>query len=295
MRRGSAAVVIISAYSPGSMASPGGETGEFNIEVPAQPADETMTESTAEEKPPAASAKPHDEPKEEPKPDDSEKPDPEKAIVRHPVIDSSEFASEMLDESIEEFSEEPSTGGGAPEPQLATRVVRSKDAPEKLFEPTPFAGKGNATSPPSALPSPGRRPQRAEKLAEQETPSDPQDNTGPLKRGSIASSPSVAVRIVIEAGAMGDDLPKKLAVNAPPPYPPDAWQAGIEGRVVLKAKIDVDGTVDDISVETSSGHKSLDKAALDAVKRWKFEPARRFGRAIVYEVAVPVRFSIRGR
>jgi protein TonB len=77
-----------------------------------------------------------------------------------------------------------------------------------------------------------------------------------------------------------------------PEYPAEALQRRLEGRVVLRVKIDTGGRVAATSVLRSSGHPILDEAASQAVLRWRFDPPMRFGVAISTEVAVPVRFRI---
>jgi protein TonB len=202
-----------------------------------------------------------------------EEPVPEREPEREPV-------EEPVPEEPIEFAPDE-----RPEHQPVPEPVRRKDT-ERDLERTTLEVAETYVPPP---PPPPRKQPKVEKHPEHETPKE----VAKLERASVASVPSVAIRIVMEAGALVDELPKKLAINAPPPYPADALLARIEGRVVLKVKIETDGTVAKAQVETSSGHNSLDKAALEAVKLWKFEPARRLGRAIAYEVAVPVRFSIR--
>ncbi|MCX5823464.1 MAG: energy transducer TonB [Deltaproteobacteria bacterium] len=44
----------------------------------------------------------------------------------------------------------------------------------------------------------------------------------------------------------------------------------------------------------SAGHEILDRAALEAVSTWRFEPGRREGRAVTMSVEVPVRFVLNG-
>jgi protein TonB len=45
-------------------------------------------------------------------------------------------------------------------------------------------------------------------------------------------------------------------------------------------------------LKQSSGFPLLDEAAIAAVRRWTFEPARIDGRAVASQVVVPVRFSM---
>jgi len=78
----------------------------------------------------------------------------------------------------------------------------------------------------------------------------------------------------------------------PPRYPPQAVREHHTGRVVLKVLIGVDGKPKDITVEKSSGHRELDRAAIAAVKTWVFNPGTRNG--VPYEgyALVPFDFNL---
>ncbi len=80
--------------------------------------------------------------------------------------------------------------------------------------------------------------------------------------------------------------------NAPPRYPGLARRRGWEGLVVLLVKVDNRGAVTDVSVQTSSGHRVLDQAALDAVRKWHFQPATENGVRIPGETEVAVRYRL---
>lgn len=82
--------------------------------------------------------------------------------------------------------------------------------------------------------------------------------------------------------------------DAPAPsYPREALMAGAEGTVVLKVLVDVDGTPLSVDIEHSSGNRRLDDAAKRQVlRKWKFRPAIRDGRAIQVYGLVPVNFSL---
>jgi len=97
------------------------------------------------------------------------------------------------------------------------------------------------------------------------------------------------------AGADVDQLPRKLHTNPAPPYPPDAFARRQQGVVFLDVHLNPRGLVDDIAVLKSSGVASLDRAALETVRGWRFEPARRSGSPVSMSVTVPVRFEITGR
>ncbi|MFT4197915.1 MAG: energy transducer TonB, partial [Pseudoxanthomonas sp.] len=62
-------------------------------------------------------------------------------------------------------------------------------------------------------------------------------------------------------------------VSAPSPrYPPEAFRAGTRGEVLMEVTVAPDGTVSDARVVHSQPTRVFDRAALTAVKRWRFEP-----------------------
>lgn len=80
--------------------------------------------------------------------------------------------------------------------------------------------------------------------------------------------------------------------NPKPTYPMLSRRAGEEGRVMLRVMVEASGTPSKVEIEKSSGFPRLDEAALDAVKRWKFVPARRGTEAIAESVVVPLSFKL---
>ena len=76
----------------------------------------------------------------------------------------------------------------------------------------------------------------------------------------------------------------------PPRYPPQEMRRGIGGTVVLLVTIDAQGNVLDISVERSSRNRNLDRAAIDAARKWRFNPGRRNGAPTGGVVRVPIDF-----
>lgn len=82
--------------------------------------------------------------------------------------------------------------------------------------------------------------------------------------------------------------------NPAPNYPSVSRRLGEQGRALLRVQVRADGTADAVALQTSSGSERLDQAALDAVIKWRFVPAKRGGQAISATVVVPVRFSIEG-
>lgn len=82
--------------------------------------------------------------------------------------------------------------------------------------------------------------------------------------------------------------------NPPPEYPAVSRRIGEEGRVVLRVLVTVDGKPETVEIENGSGSKRLDDAALDAVKKWKFIPARRNNESVSAYVLVPLKFALNG-
>ncbi|WP_312935057.1 energy transducer TonB, partial [Pseudomonas sp.] len=62
--------------------------------------------------------------------------------------------------------------------------------------------------------------------------------------------------------------------NPPPDYPSLAMRRGWEGTVLLRVQVLASGAPGQIQVQNSSGRAQLDEAAVAAVKRWRFVPAK---------------------
>lgn len=77
-----------------------------------------------------------------------------------------------------------------------------------------------------------------------------------------------------------------------PSYPPAAHRAREEGTVIVRAEVDAAGNPGNVSVARRSSSRELDRAAVDAVRKWKFEPAVKDGKAVASTVDVPVEFRL---
>jgi len=88
------------------------------------------------------------------------------------------------------------------------------------------------------------------------------------------------------------DAVPRYGANASPTYPQLARLRGYQGVVVLYVEVLVDGRVGQTSIRRSAGHEILDRAAMETVRTWRFEPGRREGRAVTMSVEVPVRFVL---
>ncbi|WKL58668.1 energy transducer TonB [Asticcacaulis sp. ZE23SCel15] len=114
---------------------------------------------------------------------------------------------------------------------------------------------------------------------------------------TVAAAPVVAQPSPVPAPAAEHfievDVDQALARNPAPPYPPKSVQMREQGVVWLRLMVRPDGGVGEVQVKTSSGSMRLDGAARQAVKTWKFTPARRNGQAVELWVNVPIRFNLK--
>ncbi|RPJ00189.1 MAG: energy transducer TonB [Candidatus Aminicenantes bacterium] len=91
--------------------------------------------------------------------------------------------------------------------------------------------------------------------------------------------------------AVGEIKPPKPVKKVDPVYPEEARKAGLEGIVILEAKADEQGNVVDSRILRSV--PALDKAAIDAVKQWKYEPLVIDGKPRKAIFTVTVRFALK--
>ncbi|HUH91369.1 MAG TPA: energy transducer TonB [Lysobacter sp.] len=86
--------------------------------------------------------------------------------------------------------------------------------------------------------------------------------------------------------------PMPLAGRTPAPsYPARALRRGESGTVLVQAHIGPDGVPTSVTVAEGSGSRLLDRAAVDAVRRWRFQPALQDGRPTVGTVNIPIEFT----
>jgi protein TonB len=75
-------------------------------------------------------------------------------------------------------------------------------------------------------------------------------------------------------------------------YPSSARLLGEQGLVKVETDINEKGVVIACRVAVSSGFRSLDNAALDAVQQARFLPALKNGRPVASKILVPIRFQL---
>lgn len=82
----------------------------------------------------------------------------------------------------------------------------------------------------------------------------------------------------------------QLIKQIKPVYPELAKIAGVQGRVVLSAVISRDGGIE--TLQLLSGHPLLARAALDAVRQWRYRPYLLNAQAVEVETQITVNFIL---
>lgn len=90
----------------------------------------------------------------------------------------------------------------------------------------------------------------------------------------------------------GGDLSSNVLAADPPTYPIESRRKHEQGTVKLLVLVGTDGKVQDISIASSSGSYRLDRAALHAVKRWRWSPSLRNGVAMMVRGFVTIPFVL---
>lgn len=154
----------------------------------------------------------------------------------------------------------------------------AKQAPPKTVTESPTALRTVDDSPPAvAEPSPAPPP-----VARQEAAPTP------------AVPPPAAAGVPTAAAVTAARFDAAYLNNPAPAYPMVSRRMREEGQVMLRVLVSADGRPNRIELRTSSGSDRLDRAAQEAVSRWRFVPARQGERAIESWVLVPIVFKLKG-
>ena len=175
----------------------------------------------------------------------------------------------------------------------------------KVELPPPEAPKPKAKPEPKLVP---RQPQAA-------APAKPRETQAPVERAPVIESALSAPpaepapeAASVDPGTAGASAGTGkggggVAVVAPrfdvaylnnprPEYPRISRRMGEQGRVLLHVFVNAAGLAEKVEIRTSSGHARLDESAREAVRRWKFVPARQGDQPVSAWVLVPISFVL---
>jgi protein TonB len=79
--------------------------------------------------------------------------------------------------------------------------------------------------------------------------------------------------------------------NPAPAYPAQSRRLKEEGTVLLLVRVSVEGAPLSVEIRNSSGFERLDEAGLQAVRQWRFVPAKRGSENVAASVLVPIQFK----
>lgn len=130
--------------------------------------------------------------------------------------------------------------------------------------------------------------QKSEEFAPPEpAPTPPQSQVAQSQADNSKSKEKTMAEQYTPASSRADYLN-----NPRPAYPYMAKSRGWTGKVLLRVRVSEDGAAESVDIERTSGHEVLDESAQDAVKKWRFAPAKLGGRVVACTVVVPVDFNL---
>lgn len=151
----------------------------------------------------------------------------------------------------------------------------------------------------SKLVGPAARPNQAAEMKDIAPPTlgadaVPVPSANGAAAGLVPGSSRAAAILAPPAGAPapagGRVQNPRLLTSVQPVYPPLAKKQGLEGEVTIEATIDATGQVGGMKVV--SGPVALQQAAMDAMRLWKYEPAKLNGQAVSMQTRVLIRFKL---
>lgn len=122
----------------------------------------------------------------------------------------------------------------------------------------------------------------------------------PLRTSMLLLSPKTSPLLVLfvllatfcpRVWADGGTEPPVPVRTVPPEVPSDFANGGSAGLVTVSMMIDEKGNVTEVSVVKST-HKELEEPAMEAVKKWRFKPAKKDGNPVAIRVAIPIKFDV---
>lgn len=198
-------------------------------------------------------------------------------------------------------------------------------AVELLTAPAPQAAKPAPPAPPVEQPKPQPKPVKPKKApappkrppvirktvpapAPKPVPVSPSEPAPAARAETAASAPTPAPtaaamppRPAVSAGPSAQPKTEPFTEanyranyksNPKPEYPRLAKSRGWQGKVLLRVQVTADGRSAAVSVQQGSGHELLDEAAIEAVRRWTFIPAKRGDTPVASAVTVPIQFKL---
>lgn len=188
----------------------------------------------------------------------------------------------------------------SPAPAPAVTTAPPPSAPPAVIPPpAPVVDELAAKKPPKPTPKPKiTPPPQPPKPKAEAKPAEPKPT--PVRQESVASPSPTPATPEASAPSTAPATPSLTPPSATagylrnpaPEYPALAQRRGWEGRVLLRVRVLASGKPSEIQIQQSSGRDLLDEAAIQAVQRWSFVPAKRGDVTQEGWVSVPIDFKL---
>jgi periplasmic protein TonB len=227
-----------------------------------------------------------------PAPSNARQPEAVHSAASQPLSPSVPAASPVTPVASNPVPESSAAAGLATKTNSPAPVKTATSQPSAPAK-SPAAGVTSAmvASALNAHPTATQRADASQSLAEPSVDVAPASENTAVLPGAIGSSdapppPEVKPEAAVKVG--GDVKAPRLISSVLPLFPTVAKEAGITGDVVVRASIDKKGDVG--HMEVVSGPAMLHQAALQALRRWKYQPATLDGEPIDTQILVTVKF-----
>lgn len=206
------------------------------------------------------------------------------SIIEAPMVQVAK--AEQLVEETPPPEPEPEVEPPPPEPEPEIEPeVEPEIEPEP--EPEPVVEKAPEPAPkpkPKPKPKPQPKPQPVEQPKVEAAPS------GATEGEQVTQAPT--------AGPAPDEPVFMTSVEylgkpPAPKYPSDSLRRREQGRVLVMVQISPQGNVEKAWIDTSSGYRRLDNAALETARKARFKPAMRNGKAVTGQARIPYDFEVK--
>jgi periplasmic protein TonB len=176
-------------------------------------------------------------------------------------------------------------------PRTSVPAAARPPEPVRAELPPPVAVQASEGRP-KPEPVPEKRPEPAPEVTQQGVPPVPIEAPEVTPPDADAEPAPAARREPAPAAVTPPAYEADYLDNPPPAYPRLSRRLREEGEVELRVRVSPAGEALAVDLARSSGSDRLDQAALQAVRSWRFEPARRGQQAVEAWVRVPILFKL---
>ena len=211
-------------------------------------------------------------------------------IKRRPAVDPVPVTIALLRKELP-VDQAPQPLPAAPEPLPPKELPQ----PKRLEPPPPEVERKPPDEPPRAAEIPPPPIEPAPPAPEAiTTPAPPPVAIAAAPPSAEPSRPPVSVLPPPEQTESAPVFNAAYLNNPTPVYPAISRRMGEQGLVLLRVYVSARGDPNAVEIKSGCGHPRLDHAAQEAVRQWKFVPAKRGEQPVDAWVAVPIRFSLKG-